>query len=348
MIASAPLEFARPFSSISNLVELADGRVLLFDAIERKLGIADLHSGAFTEVTSQGAGPREYRVVAATHRIPGDSVLIWDPGNDRIIVLAPDGIMLGAWPVPGRDSSTSGLARMIPREVDASRRWYVPLRTVTAGDTTSLVRLDARTRQQDTLKRFATPQLRPVRSAAGVVKVRVPGFPPRDAWGVFPDGRVLFVHGATYRPEIIHADGTRTQAAPVLFTPVPVTALDRTRHLREAVVELERRLAREFAGSRGGTMPRVEAEPPDTWPAHMPPVRDPVIRVDSRQRAWVLVADPARAAGDRYDLLDANGRRVDVVRLPERVHVVGVGRGVLYAAHEDEDGLLHLRRYPLP
>jgi hypothetical protein len=339
---------ARPFSSISTLLELADGRVLIFDTIERKLGIADLRSGGFTGIASQGAGPREYRVVAATHRITGDSVLIWDPGNDRVLTLAPDGTVLGAWRPDGRDSSTRGLARMIPREVDASGRWYVPHRTVSSGDTTVLIRINARTRQQDTLQRFATPQLRPVRSAAGVVKIRAPGFFPQDAWGVFPDGRVLFVHGATYRPEIIHPDGTRSRAAPVSFTPVPVTESDRARHLRDAAAELERRLAREFAGGKGGTMPRVEAEPPAAWPSQMPPVRDPVIRIDSRQRAWVLVVDPARGAGDRYDLLDANGRRVDTVRLPEHVRLVGLGRGVLYGAREDDDGLLHLQRYPLP
>lgn len=347
-VATTPVEFASPFSSIANLVELADGNVLFFDAVERRLGVADLRSGVFKEVARQGAGPLEYRGVASTLRIPGDSVLIWDPGNGRILALAPDGKALGPWPHAGRDSATTALARMVPRETDASRRWYVPVRAVTAPDTTTLVRIDPIARRQDTLGRFATPRLRPVRSAEGVVKAHAPGFPPVDAWGVFPDGRVLFIHGANYQPEIINADGTRTRAAPVSFASLPVTDADRARHLKDVAAQLERMLGQELAGGRAATMPRVEAEPPATWPTHMPPLRDAHIRIDSRQRAWVFVTDPAQGTGARYDLLNSNGRRVDAVRLPKGVRLVGMGRGVFYGVREDEDGLLHLLRYPLP
>jgi hypothetical protein len=60
------------------------------------------------------------------------------------------------------------------------------------------------------------------------------------------------------------------------------------------------------------------------------------------------VADAATATGDRFDLLDANGRRLQAVRLPEGMRLVGMGKEVLYLTKEDEDGLLHLLRYPLP
>ena len=53
-------------------------------------------------------------------------------------------------------------------------------------------------------------------------------------------------------------------------------------------------------------------------------------------------------AGDRFDLLNAQGKRIDALRLPAQVTLVGMGRGVFYATREDEDGLLHLLRYPLP
>jgi hypothetical protein len=141
-LATTPVEFPQAFSSIEHLVALAPGGVLLFDAIERKLGVAALRRGVFNEVARQGAGPLEYRGVASALRVRGDSVLVWDPGNGRILALAPDGRPVGAWPAAGRNSTTTMLARLIPREVDASRRWYVPLRAVAAGDTTTLVRMD--------------------------------------------------------------------------------------------------------------------------------------------------------------------------------------------------------------
>ena len=61
-----------------------------------------------------------------------------------------------------------------------------------------------------------------------------------------------------------------------------------------------------------------------------------------------MVHDVSRASGDRYDLLDATGRRVDAIRLPAGVKLLAMGRTVIYATREDGDGLVHLLRYPLP
>lgn len=346
-LATTHVEFAEPFSAVANLIELADGRVLLFDAIERRLGIADLARGSFTAVAQQGAGPMEYRTVGAALRIAGDSVLLWDPGNARIMALSRDGAPLGAWPSTGRDARTTALARDVPREVDDAGRFYAALRRVSTGDTTTLVRIAPATGRQDTLARYATPQLRPVRSAQSVVKVIAPGFPAQDAWGVFPDGRVLFIHGADYVPEVIRPDGTRMRAAAIPFERVTVGAVEKDQHLKEAAAELERMLRREL-GRGSGTMPRIEAEPPAAWPAVMPPIRDAHVRVDSRRRAWVLIREGGTPAGDRYDLLDADGRRIDAIRLPAGMRLVGMGKDVLYLTREDGDGLQYLRRYPLP
>lgn len=343
-ITAAPTTFPTPFSSVMHFAELADGRVLVFDAVERKFSAADFASGRLSDVARQGAGPMEYRVVSALHRIAGDSVLLWDPANSRISVIAPNGAMLGSW----RDSRMSDLSRTLPAAV-AAGRWFVAARPAFSPDTTTLVRLTLATRRTDTLDRYATPTFRPDRTASpGVVRVIAAGFPPITAWGVFPDGRVLIVHGADYRPEIVGLDGRRTRAAAIPFTPVPVTAADKARHLQETVAEVKRRLSGELAGGPGGKMPRLEAGSPEQWPAMMPPLRSPSIAVDSRGRAWVMVTDPMRAPGDRFDLLNAEGRRIDAVRLPPQVTLIGMGRGVFYATREDEDGLLHLLRYPLP
>ena len=95
-------------------------------------------------------------------------------------------------------------------------------------------------------------------------------------------------------------------------------------------------------------MPRIEAVEPERWPSQLPPVRATTMLVDSRQRAWLLVHDDSRATGDRYDLLDASGKRIDAIRLPAGVKLLGMGRGVFYATREDGDGLVHLLRFPLP
>ena len=343
-ITAAPTAFPTTFSSIMHFAELRDGRVLIFDAVERKFSAADFRSGRLTDVARQGAGPLEYRVVSALHRASGDSVLLWDPANNRISVIAPNGAMLGSW----GDPRMGELSRTLPAAV-AGGRWFVPVRPAFAPDTTTLVRITLATKRTDTLLRIATPTFRPDRTAGpGVVRVIAPGFQPVTGWGVFPDGRLLVVHGADYRPEIFNLDGSRSQASAIAYAPTAVTAADKARHLQETVTEMKRRLSGELAAGAGGKMPRLQAGAPDQWPAMLPPLRSPTIHVDSRGRAWVLVTDPARAAGDRFDLLNAQGKRIDALRLPAQVTLVGMGRGVFYATREDEDGLLHLLRYPLP
>lgn len=345
-ITATPTEFGTVFSTISALVELADGRVLIHDAIERTLGVADLRSGAFDQVARQGAGPLEYRTVASLVRVPGDSILLWDPANARTLLLTPDGRPVEARVVRDARGRPIAFGGNAPREVDATGTWYVGFRQVTSPDQTALVRITPATGRHDTLMVFATPRLRPRRASAGVVQALAPGFPPRDAWGVFPDGRVLLIHGATYTPEVVRPDGARSRAPVIPFPRLAVTEADRAAHLRATAAELERMLRRE--GGPGAVRPRVEAVAPDTWQTEQAPVLSDVIRVDSRGRAWVHALDREALAGDRYDLLDASGTRVGAVRLPKGVRLVGMGRGVLYGAREDEDGLVHLLRYPLP
>ena len=345
-LTAKPVAFATSFSAISHLVELADGRVLLHDPVEQQLGIANLQDGSFTEVARLGQGPMEYRSVGAMHRIAGDSILIWDPRNNRIIAVTPVGALIGAW---SRDGAPA-LSGTLPEAIDQSRRWFVPMRQVSTGDTTFVVRVTPGLDRRDTLIGYATPRARPTRGPAGVIRVVAPGFPPVDAWGVFPDGRMLFVHGTGYRPEIFHPNGTRTPAPAIPFSPVRVSAADRAEHLRETEAELRRMVGRELAsGAKGGApMPGIEAVAPSAWPSHLPPLRAETIRIDTRLRAWVPVHDGSRSTGDRYDLLDATGKRVDAVKLPAGVRLLAMGRGVFYATREDADGLLHLLRYPLP
>ena len=224
------------------------------------------------------------------------------------------------------------------------------MRQVSTGDTSFVVRVSPGISRRDTLIGYATPRFRPTRGPAGTIRVVAAGFPPVDAWGAFPDGRVLFVHGDTYRPEIFHPNGTRTPGTAIPFTPARVTATDRAAHLRETEAELRRMVGMELAsGAKGGApMPKIEAVEPEQWPTHLPPLRSAAILVDSRSRAWVMVHDVSRASGDRYDLLDATGRRVDAIRLPAGVKLLAMGRTVIYATREDGDGLVHLLRYPLP
>lgn len=347
VLPDAAIEFAAPLSSLGALVELPGGRVLVHDPIERKLGVLDPRSDAIREVARPGGGPLEYRSVGALLRLPGDSVAVWDPTNARLLLLAPDGAPRATERLEARAPGLAASRGAAPRVVDDAGTWYAVIRPAATGDTTTLVRAAAASPRLDTLARFATPQLRPRRTAEGIVKVRAPGFAPPSAWAAFRDGRVLLLHGETYTPELVPPRGRPVRGASIAYDRVPVTAADREAHLAETAAAMERMLGRELQG-RGGVMPRVVAEPPEAWPATLPPIGSDTVFVDSRARAWVRRSGPSSRTQERYDLLDGDGRRVDAIRLPRGARLVAMGEGVLYTAREDADGLVRLRRHPLP
>jgi hypothetical protein len=55
-----------------------------------------------------------------------------------------------------------------------------------------------------------------------------------------------------------------------------------------------------------------------------------------------------RTPGQRYDLLDGEGRIVDAIKLPPKVSLLGFGASSVYTARTDEDDLMYIRRHPLP
>jgi hypothetical protein len=319
----------------------------VYDAIERRLDLLSLPAGERRVVARPGAGPGEYRTLTAVLRIAGDTLLLWDPGNDRVLALSARGEAIGNWPADGRTPRGTRLVRALPSVADAVGHLYGVQQRPTDGDTAALVRVRIRDGAADTLARFVVPQLRPQRTAAGVVRVRAPGFPTVDAWGVFADGRILFVRGDGYQPEIVLADGTRRRAAAIGYAAVPVTSAMRRAHVAAVVREMERRLRREASGGATVTMPRVEGVEPETWPTQLPPIASSTILVDALQRAWVQLTD-ADVSRPRYDLLDREGRRVAAFRLPAGGRLVALGRESLYVTVEDADGLLELRRYAMP
>lgn len=353
-ITAKPAEFAEPFSVLTRMVELADGRVLVNDNTEKKLGVADFTSGSFTEVAGIGAGPLEYRTAFNLLRLPGDSVLLWDMGNQRSLLLAPDGKPVRTIAVGGAGNMMAMMGQPIPREADAKGRLYAQFSgmDLSAGmrmaDSIAFVRLSSLNGKRDTLMMIGAPPGagRPLaENSSGAMLVRAQGFPMRNAWGVFPDGRMIFIHGERYQPEIIMPDGTRRLAAPLPYASVPVTAKDKDDHMKAHRAQVARM---RITPPPGTPAPRFDGAEPEKWPTHMPPILSDVVRVDSRSRAWVRVSDWDPDAGERYDLLDVEGKRVDAVRLPKGTKLVGLGKGSLYATREDEDGLVYLQRYPLP
>ena len=97
--ADLEVEFPEGFGLLSNVRELPDGRVLVADPLGQILAALDMDAGTMDMWGREGGGPREYRQPDAVYALPGDSTLLVDLGNGRLMVIAPDGSFVRSRPI---------------------------------------------------------------------------------------------------------------------------------------------------------------------------------------------------------------------------------------------------------
>jgi len=79
------------FGSITSILPLADGGMLVYDDQAKALRWFD-STGAFTRnVGQQGAGPGEYEHMNGVTQLPDGRMVLWDAGGARLNVYAPSG-----------------------------------------------------------------------------------------------------------------------------------------------------------------------------------------------------------------------------------------------------------------
>jgi hypothetical protein len=351
-LAPPNAEFAEPLSGPLRIVELPDGRVLIHDTKEKRLAIADLASGELTDVAREGSGPTEFRSALALLRAPGDSIWLYDLVQSRVLVLGPDARPARTQLFAGAGDPMAMMNRPMVREHDRGGRGYGEVRAMSFSegrmsfsDSVLLVRTSGT--RADTLATMPN-YVRAPSFDGQVIRMRIPGFPPMDAWGVFPDGRVMVVRGVRYVPELYLADGTRRSAPALPFPRLAITAADRTKLMDDSRKALEEGLNMGRAMSGNNPMPRFELLEPEQWQTHKPPLAGTVILVDAKLRAWVPVQRRANDPGERFELLDADGKLLETITLPKDVTLLGFGRGVVYTQRKDSDDLLWLQRHSLP
>lgn len=350
-LAAPNAELEEPWSGPLQLVELKNGSILVHDSQEKRLAVADFRTQEQRDVAREGSGPTEFRSSLGMWRTNGDSVHLLDLVQQRMLVLDPAGKAIATRPLPGAGDPMAMMNRPMTRHLDAKGRYYGQALAIafeggqmTMADSAEIVRSDPITQKADTLTRFPTFQKAPQFSPQ-LLRVEVPGYPSTDAWGVYPDGRVIVVRGNGYVPEFFPATrGPSRKGAALPYVRLQVTAADR-KAMMDSVKKAMDDGIRQFGGG-GPQMPRIELVEPAQWQTQRPPLTSDVIRIDPKGRAWVAVVD--RTPGQRYDLLDANGAVVDAIKLAKDVILLGFGASTVYTALKDEDDLLTIRRHPLP
>ena len=360
-------EFPDPFSVISGMRALSDGRVIVSDGQERKLLLVDFAAGSARPIAREGAGPGEFAVPRRLWALRGDTSLLHDPGNGRYLVLLPN-----AEPGPTISLSgaqVSGVSSI--KGVDALGRFYLQLRSPRAGAPSggnngdeTLVRLDRGTGRVDTLARVQLPESREQGSQSlGGGMLRLLDNRPlaaEDVAAIGVDGRVAIVRAAGYHVEWIDAEGRRAAGPPVPYEPIRVTDAEKKAAL-EAMIVPGQIITRVNPGAQAAPMPRPRGTPRAAgsgpplppgfdeasmqWPTNKPPFLANAATITPDGQLWVLRTRRHTDSIPTYDVFDARGRVTTRVALPKRTRLAGFGRGTVYLIRRDDDDLQYLQRY---
>ncbi len=355
--------FPEDFGAIQTVRELPDGRVLVADPLSRALYAVDLQAGTRALIGREGEGPREYRQPDAVWPWPGDSTLLVDLGNGRLVVLGRELSFGPTTPIMVGDFQPGSPPLLaLPQGVDGQGRVYARAMIGGGGggipDSSAILRIDPFTGQSERMATFKTPDMRQATSGgADDQQVRITAIPlsPEDAWGVAPDGSVIIARSADYHLERIAPDGSLVRGPAIPYDPVRIGTPEKEEYLAEqgrsggginiGVEVVNGAATMSFA--RGGGQSTAQEIARYTWPERKAAFYGGRIPIDLRGRAWVRRHGRAGEA-TRYDVFDTSVNRVGTVEMPHGKRIVGFGTNSVYVVAFDEFDLNYLERYPLP
>jgi len=384
-LTKAEAEYGEPFTQISGVRELKDGRVLVSDVRDKTLQVIDFKAGSATKVGREGQGPGEYSLPLRLVSLPGDSSAVFDAGNQRYLTIHPDGktgkdFRLEAVAPPagerggrgGRDGEGGRMMMSVapPRGADARGNIYYegasfgmsPEGMASQSDTAAVIRFDRAARRADTIAFVklakANTQVSGGRGEMRVMIGQANPLVPRDDWVVLPDGKVAVIRAADYHVDYYAPNRTMTSGPAAAYDKIRVddavkkmVESDRARNQRNGIrMTVEAgpggtRREAQVGGGRGGD---AQLPPLTDWPDYVPAFLQNAAAARPNGEVWVL---RARKPGDdipMYDVFDATGRVIGKVSLPVKSRLVGFGQGTVYLIRLDDDDLQYLQRYRLP
>lgn len=337
---------SRPFERITGLHELRDGRVIVVDANEQSVLVADFTNDRVVQLGRQGSGPGEYRLPMRLLKLGGDSIGAEDGGNGRILVITGTGRLSGilssfgtrmgspqpAGAQPPQASDDQGrlyaLGYYLPFGPRANRTDFAPIERWRVG---SLVR--------DTVAYL--PLLPPNR------RVPPPGvgtraFDTEPQWVVGPEGQIAILHVDPYSVEVVGSRGAKVVGRPIPYQRVRVSD-GHKRQWREELARPQPVIITTPKGVQTAGLQPMVAQEPVQWPAYLPAFLDGG-RFAPDGVLWIQRAVPVGGAS-LFDLVDGRGVLIAQVKAREHSRAVGFGVSHVYVVRVDEDDQEFLERY---
>lgn len=324
---------ATAFSEITAVRELSDGRVLLLDGRDQVLSLVDIANSTLRTIGRKGGGPGEYARATGLLHAGGDTTLVTDAGNGRLLIVAPDGSFPGV-------ITRSGTSTMSVWAATASDRKGSVFGTAGLGapetlsergpDSLALMQLVLSTGLAVRVATVAAPPssvnvTRNGQTIERVEIVRAP-FAVGDQFSVAPDGRIAIARRDPYRLDLVLPSGQRMSGAVVKVTRIAVGDAERAEYLASLT----------NARARAATI---------QWPDALPAFPARAVLALANGETWVRRHAPARSASAWYDIFDRRGELSARLPLSRNRRVLAATARGTYVALTDDDGLEHLELY---
>lgn len=321
---------------------LSDGRIVVLDWGSRQVRFFGSDGRLVGVQGRDGGGPGEYQNPQIMWILPGDSVAVYDPRQDRVTVLAlsANGLDLARVATVRR-----GIRSPLPAGTLGGGRRLVVLHRTFEGATPIRPRMGVLWALSiDSLASDSLLQIRhgsygliPGGEEFGIV-AGYPIFDGLSGWAMAEGDRLVHGSGQQYAVEVADAQGYTHRIVRWHGPDRAVTTDD----IREWI---DGRVARVPPERQAMERQRWEAVPvADAKPAHGRLLLDPAGRLWVNQ--WDLWADHLND-GPEWWVFDPDGRMVATARMPEGFRAFDVGDGVVLGRVQDQLGVERVVRMPV-
>lgn len=346
----ADVRLETAFTAITSIRELSDGRILVTDPRDLQLVVADLRTGDVKQISRRGGGPGEYGLAAPLHAIAGDSSLMSDFMQRRVLLLDQDKIVATVAADNAVIRATQGFIRFADRlgNVVSQKSPDPPegQSTTSTKDSTAVIRVARGTGRVDTLAMVLDrPTVRTITrdakgdvtaSSARPLRLRV-----GEQFMLHPDGWLAVVRIKPFRVDWRSPNGRWTLGAPL---PVPVIRMSD----REKQASLAR-TARSMAANPSSTpLPPELRTPVDDWPEVMPPYLQGEASFSPEGHVIIRRQPSADHPGVSYFVVDRRGRLAGMIEMKDNERIFAPGARSVYVVETDADDLRYIRRHPWP
>ncbi len=351
--------FPEPFTQVSGLRELPNGKVIVADMRDKVVQLLDFRAGTQVKVGREGQGPGEYALPASLIAMPNGETWVNDLMGRRFLAVDAEGKAGRTIPHPG--SGPGGVVVTGPgATADAAGNLYLPASPfnlnspgAASPDSLAIHRWKPEQTTFDTVAWYIGPRASVQASGGGNNRsIRVTtgsgkAFTPQEVWGVAADGSVARVIPSPYRVIWYPAASNKGVAGPTQpYTPIKVTDADRDEENERRKRTVPTMIAIGGGGRGAGRPSSLPALGPEDFEPTKPPfVGQGAVLVAPEGEIWVRRTGPAGQKEISYDVFDRTGKLARKVSMSGDRQVVGFGKGAVYVVRTDDDDLQHLERF---